>query len=36
MLGVAGMVRALAAPATVMIRLDGIMAVGGVRMGRPR
>jgi hypothetical protein len=37
MLGAAGIVMALAAPVMAMIRLNGIMAVGGgVRMGRRR
>jgi len=37
MLGAAGMVMTVAAPVTMMIRLNGITAfVGGVRMGRAR
>jgi hypothetical protein len=37
MLGAAGIVMAVAAPVTMMIRLNGITAfVGGVRMGRAR
>jgi hypothetical protein len=37
MLGAAGMVMAVAAPVTMMIRLNGITVfVGGVRMGRAR
>jgi hypothetical protein len=37
MLGATGIVMAVAAPVTMMIRLNGITAfVGGVRMGRAR